>query len=95
MIEAEVCTVIPWLIRQTAHYLQTGELLSGDSDIDEKFELARQHAQSLIVLKGENGHERDARPCSWYMKGLKYSHRKRLHFTNDYLRRICYNIREL
>ncbi|RHN01634.1 tRNA dihydrouridine synthase DusB [Dielma fastidiosa] len=65
----------PWLIRQTAHYLQTGELL-GDSDIDEKFELARQHAQSLIVLKGENVGMKEMRGhASWYMKGLKYSHR--------------------
>ena len=65
----------PWLIRQTAHYLQTGELL-GDSDIDEKFELARQHAQSLIVLKGENVGMKERRGhASWYMKGLKYSHR--------------------
>ena len=65
----------PWLIRQTAHYLQTGELL-GDSDIDEKFELARQHAQSLIALKGENVGMKEMRGhASWYMKGLKYSHR--------------------
>lgn len=65
----------PWLIRQTAHYLETGELL-GDSDIDEKFELARQHAQSLIALKGENVGMKEMRGhASWYMKGLKYSHR--------------------
>ena len=65
----------PWLIRQTAHYLQTGELLD-DSDIDEKFELARQHAQSLITLKGENVGMKEMRGhASWYMKGLKYSHR--------------------
>ena len=65
----------PWLIRQTAHYLQTGELL-GDSDIDEKFELTRQHAQSLIALKGENVGMKEMRGhASWYMKGLKYSHR--------------------
>ena len=65
----------PWLIRQTAHYLKTGELIDG-TDFDEKFELALQHAQSLIALKGENIGMKEMRGhASWYMKGLKYSHR--------------------
>ena len=85
----------PWLIRQTAHYLKTGELIDG-TDFDEKFELALQHAQSLIALKGENIGMKEMRGhASWYMKGLKYSHRVKIAFHNDYLRRICYNIREL
>ena len=65
----------PWLIKETNAYLSTGELID-KSDFEEKFKLARNHAQQLCELKGENIGIKEMRGhAAWYMKGLKHSHR--------------------
>ena len=42
----------PWMIRQTVHYLETGELLP-ENTVPEKIEIAKLHLQRLANLKGE------------------------------------------
>lgn len=65
----------PWLIKRCVQYLETGEIVS-DTSIEEKFELAYNHAVSLCELKTEKAGMREMRGhAAWYMKGLKNSHR--------------------
>ncbi|OCN05506.1 nitrogen fixation protein NifR [Erysipelotrichaceae bacterium MTC7] len=64
----------PWLIRQCAHYLATGEVLE-DVSYEEKFALAYKHAKSLCELKGERVGMKEMRGhATWYIKGLPKSH---------------------
>lgn len=64
----------PWLIRQCAHYLETGEQLPPVS-CAERFAIAREHAQRLIDLKGEVVGMKEMRGHgAWYIKGLPGSH---------------------
>ena len=64
----------PWLIRQCAHYLETGEMLP-DADAGERFAIAREHAKRLIALKGETIAMKEMRGHgAWYIKGLPGSH---------------------
>ena len=64
----------PWLIRQCAHYLETGEQLPPVS-CEERFAIAREHAQRLIDLKGEVVGMKEMRGHgAWYIKGLPGSH---------------------
>lgn len=65
----------PWLIQRCVHYLQTGEIIQNTS-VEEKFDLAYNHAVSLCELKGERVGMKEMRGhAAWYMKSLKYSHR--------------------
>lgn len=65
----------PWLIKHCLHYLKTGEI-ENDTDVEEKFSLAYEHAQSLCELKGEKVGMKEMRGhAAWYIKSLKYSHR--------------------
>lgn len=65
----------PWLIQRCVHAIQTGEVLE-ETSVEEKFELAYNHAVSLCELKGERVGMKEMRGhAAWYMKGLKYSHR--------------------
>lgn len=65
----------PWLIKQCAHYLATGERMQPIS-YEEKFVLAKQHAKQLCELKGEKVGMKEMRGhAAWYIKGLPSSHR--------------------
>ncbi|MGN1343620.1 MAG: tRNA dihydrouridine synthase DusB [Traorella sp.] len=65
----------PWLIKRCVQYLETGEIVC-DTSVDEKFELAYNHAVSLCELKGEKVGMKEMRShAAWYMKSLKNSHR--------------------
>lgn len=64
----------PWLVKRCVQYLQSGEILE-ETSIDEKFELALNHARSLCDLKGEKVGMKEMRGhAAWYLKGLKRSH---------------------
>lgn len=76
----------PWLIRQCVHYLKTGEQLPKVT-YQERFAIARDHAQRLIALKGENIAMKEMRGhATWYIKGLPGSHpvKERLSRVNTY-----------
>lgn len=65
----------PWLIKEVVHYLEKDEKLNS-ADVHEKFMMARKHAIRLVDLKGENIGMKEMRGhASWYIKGLKNSHR--------------------
>ena len=65
----------PWLIKEVAAYLETGEELPSPS-IEEKFSMAKLHAQRLCDLKGEHVGMREMRGhAAWYVKGLPGSHK--------------------
>lgn len=65
----------PWLIQRCVQYLETGEILS-ETSVEEKFNLAYNHAVGLCELKGERVGMKEMRGhAAWYMKSLKYSHR--------------------
>ncbi|NBK99452.1 MAG: tRNA dihydrouridine synthase DusB [Erysipelotrichia bacterium] len=64
----------PWLIKQCVDYLQTG-VVSESVSYQEKFALAKEHAQKLCDLKGEYVGIREMRGhATWYIKGLPSSH---------------------
>lgn len=64
----------PWVIKQTVEFLETGRIPE-DASMDEKFQLAREHAQRLCELKGETVGMREMRGhAAWYVKGLHQSH---------------------
>lgn len=64
----------PWLIKEIATYLATGEELPPVS-LEEKFAMARLHAKRLCALKGEHVGMREMRGhAAWYVKGLPKSH---------------------
>lgn len=65
----------PWLIKEVANYLDTKEELPSPS-IEEKFSMAKLHAQRLCDLKGEHVGMREMRGhAAWYVKGLPGSHK--------------------
>lgn len=71
----------PWLIQRCVHYLNTGEIIQ-DTGVEEKFDLAYNHAVSLCELKGERVGMKEMRGhAAWYMKSLKYSHRVKEKFS--------------
>lgn len=64
----------PWLISQCVAYLETGTY-SEHATMEEKFRLARMHAQRLCALKGETVGMKEMRGhATWYVKGLHNSH---------------------
>lgn len=63
----------PWIFRDIAHYLQTGELLPNPT-IDELRETVLSHLQELYAFYGEYSGCRIARKhIAWYTSGIKYS----------------------
>ena len=91
----------PWLIAQCAHMLKTGEQLP-PVPVEERFKIAREHAQRLCALKGENIGMKEMRGhATWYIKGLPGSHpvKDRLaristydefdQILSDYARQLC------
>ncbi len=63
----------PWMLYRTVHYLTTGELLP-EPTAREKIDVAIQHMERLIRLKGERTGVAEMRKhAAWYVKGLRGS----------------------
>lgn len=59
----------PWVFKQIAHYMQTGELLP-DPTLEEKMEILLRHIRLSCDYKGEKIGMREARKhAAWYFKG--------------------------
>lgn len=60
----------PWMIKQTVHYLETGELLPPLS-AREKIDIAKLHLDRLVQLKGDGLAAREFRQhANYYLKGI-------------------------
>jgi len=60
----------PWIFREVAHFLATGERISGPSP-QERIEVAIEHLYLLVEEKGERTGVREMRKhAGWYVKGL-------------------------
>ena len=60
----------PWMIKQTVHYLETGELLP-QSTKGEQLEIAKLHLDRLTDLKGETVAVKEFRSiAAYYLKGI-------------------------
>ena len=60
----------PWMIKQTVHYLETGEMLP-QSTPREKLEIAKLHLDRLTDLKGETVAVKEFRSiAAYYLKGI-------------------------
>nr|WP_242549473.1 tRNA dihydrouridine synthase DusB [Alicyclobacillus mali (ex Roth et al. 2021)] len=60
----------PWIFREIAHYLDTGELLAPPS-VEERLEVTLRHMRMLVAFKGEDIGVREMRKhAAWYVKGL-------------------------
>lgn len=60
----------PWMIRQTVHYLQTGELLPPHTP-EQKIDIAKLHLERLVNLKGDAVASREFRQhANYYLKGI-------------------------
>lgn len=71
----------PWLIQEILVALQTGNT-EFKVDTEQRFVWARQHAQRLIQLKGENIAMKEMRShASWYIAGLPHSHKVKNQFS--------------
>jgi tRNA-dihydrouridine synthase B len=67
----------PWIFRQVAHYIETGELLPGPT-AEERIRVALRHADLLVEEKGEYTGTREMRKhIAWYTKGLFESNKFR------------------
>lgn len=59
----------PWVFKQIAHHMQTGELLP-DPTLEEKMEILLRHIRLSCDYKGEKIGMREARKhAAWYFKG--------------------------
>lgn len=60
----------PWMIKQTVHYLETGEMLPHQTPY-EKMEIAKLHLDRLVALKGEENAVKEFRSIAgYYLKGV-------------------------
>ena len=65
----------PWIVKQTTHYLETGELLEEPSP-DEKITVAKEHLHRLVEAKGEIVGPKEFRSqAAYYLKGIPRSAR--------------------
>ena len=65
----------PWMLRQTEHYLATGELLPEPTP-EKKIQTAKEHLHRLVELKGEYVGSREFRgQAAYYLKGISHSAR--------------------
>jgi tRNA-dihydrouridine synthase B len=61
----------PWMLKRTAHYFETGELLP-DPSLAEKITTAKLHLQRLVELHGEHLATLEFRSqASYYLRGAK------------------------
>lgn len=71
----------PWIFRQVAHYLATGEILPGPTK-EERFAMLLRHLEMLVDFKGEHIGIREMRShAAWYTKGLPHSAELRMRFN--------------
>ncbi|SDE25612.1 tRNA dihydrouridine synthase DusB [Sporomusa acidovorans] len=71
----------PWIFRQVAHYLATGEILSPPM-LTERIDMLLRHLDMLVDHKGEYVGIREMRShAAWYTKGLPSSAELRLKFN--------------
>ncbi|KRM69312.1 nifR3 family TIM-barrel protein [Apilactobacillus ozensis DSM 23829 = JCM 17196] len=67
----------PWMLTQTKHYLETGEMLPEPS-VESKIATAKEHLHRLVGVKGENVGPREFRgQAAYYLKGISHSARTR------------------
>ncbi|MCK8607592.1 tRNA dihydrouridine synthase DusB [Apilactobacillus ozensis] len=67
----------PWILTQTKHYLETGEMLPEPS-VESKIATAKEHLHRLVGVKGENVGPREFRgQAAYYLKGISHSARTR------------------
>ncbi|TDY51031.1 tRNA-U20-dihydrouridine synthase [Alicyclobacillus sacchari] len=60
----------PWIFREIAHYLETGEFLPAPA-VDERIAVTLRHMRLLVEHKGEDIGVREMRKhAAWYIKGL-------------------------
>lgn len=60
----------PWMLKRTEHYFETGELLP-EATPEQKIEMAKDHLNRLVDLKGEYVGVREFRGLStYYIKGI-------------------------
>lgn len=60
----------PWMLKRTEHYLETGESLP-EATPEQKIEMAKDHLNRLVDLKGEYVGVREFRGLStYYIKGI-------------------------
>ena len=62
----------PWIFRNIAHFLETGEKLSKPSN-EEKLEVIKQHIKLAVEEKGEIAIKELRKHIAWYTKNLKNS----------------------
>lgn len=68
----------PWMLTQTVHYLETGELLP-EATPAEKLQTAKDHLARLIELKGEHNAVPEFRgQAAYYLKGIPRSARTKV-----------------
>ncbi|KRK88146.1 nifR3 family TIM-barrel protein [Lentilactobacillus sunkii DSM 19904] len=72
----------PWILKQTQHYLETGELLPTPTP-EEKVVTAKEHLHRLVELKGDyiGSHEFRGQ-AGYYLKGISHSARTKVALTN-------------
>ncbi|UDM31910.1 tRNA dihydrouridine synthase DusB [Lentilactobacillus laojiaonis] len=72
----------PWVLKQTEHYLATGELIDEPS-ATEKIETAKEHLHRLVELKGDYAGSHEFRgQAAYYLKGISHSARTKAALNN-------------
>ncbi|MTV83322.1 tRNA dihydrouridine synthase DusB [Secundilactobacillus folii] len=72
----------PWMLRQTEHYLATGELLPEPTP-EKKIQTAKEHLHRLVELKGDYIGPREFRgQAAYYLKGISHSARTKAALNN-------------
>lgn len=65
----------PWVVKQTTHYLETGELLEEPTP-EQKINVAKEHLHRLVNAKGEFVGPKEFRSqAAYYLKGIPRSAR--------------------
>lgn len=72
----------PWMLHQTEHYLETGELIPEPTP-EKKVETAKEHLHRLVEIKGEKTGPREFRgQAAYYLKGISHSARAKAALNN-------------
>ncbi|WP_268913865.1 tRNA dihydrouridine synthase DusB [Lentilactobacillus sp. SPB1-3] len=72
----------PWVLRQTQHYLETGEILP-EPTAEQKIQTAKEHLHRLVELKGDYVGSHEFRGQSgYYLKGISHSARTKVALNN-------------
>ncbi|WP_395317878.1 tRNA dihydrouridine synthase DusB [Fructilactobacillus frigidiflavus] len=72
----------PWILQQTNHYLETGELLPTPS-IADQMQVAKEHLHGLVELKGDYvGVHQFRGQAAYYLKGYSHSARAKVAITS-------------